>query len=174
MTASTAGTELLWVMTVFFFFFFWPGVELLGCAQIACSESQRCSDRGGRPISWRSRNLRIYSEVLRQEVRNGSLILSHIPGSCDASEAGTKSLPAARLRKLSDGKGLIVVEPGAGSGGPCSVVAVRKLQTAILALTLATAAGQPVEHRDKGSMKLYALMFLVACTASVLSEAESS
>ena len=41
------------------------------------------------------------------------------------------------------GMGLIVVEPGTASRGVGSVVAVRKLQIAILALTLAAAAGQP-------------------------------
>ena len=90
------------------------------------------------------------------------------------ADAGTKSLPAAHLRKLRDGMGLIVVEPGTGSRGVGSVVAVRKFQIAILALTLAAAAGQPDDHRDEASIQLYVLMFFVACTAMACGKPVSS
>ena len=176
MTASTAETELLSVMTGFSFgrALCYLVEDLRGMTPellVQNDNTAAISVVAGDSTNWRSRRLRIRSEVLRQEVRAGSLILSHIPGERNVSDAGTKSLSVARLRKLRDGIGLIVVVPGAGSGGVGSVVAARKLQTAILALTLAAAAGQPHAHRDEGSTELCVLMFLVACTAIALWEA---
>ena len=171
MAASTAEAELLSTMTGFVYGRAQGYIcqELWGSKPsltVQNDNTAAISIVSGDSTNWRSRHLRIRSQVVRQAVRSGQLTLSHVPGEWNVSDAGTKSLPLPRLKVLRDGMGLVSV----------SVItdrsAVRKLQGVVFALTVASATGQRDDSTvsPKGEWELAILMFLTACTAVALWE----
>ena len=171
MAASTAEAELLSTMTGFVYGRAQGYVcqELWGTKALLTVQNDNMatiSIVSGDSTNWRSRHLRIRSHVVRQAVRDGELALSHVPGEWNIADAGTKSLPLPRLKRLREGMGLVSI----------SIVAeksvVRKLQGVVLALTVASATGQPEDGAasPKGEWELLILMFLTACTAVALWE----
>ena len=171
MAASTAEAELLSTMPGFVY----GRAQGYICLELWGSKAQltvqndntaAISIVSGDSTNWRSRHLRIRSEVVRQAVRDGQLSLSHVPGEWNISDAGTKSLPLPRLKMLRDGMGLVSISAAAEK---CTV---RKLQGVVFALTVASAAGRREVSEDpaKGEWELVTLMFLTACTAIALWE----
>ena len=171
MAASTAETELLSTMTGFVYGRAQGYVcrELWGSdAPLTVQNDNTAANSivSGDSTNWRSRHLRIRSHVVRGAVRSGQLSLSHVPGEWNISDAGTKSLPFPRLKRLRDGMGLVSVSLVVEKSE------VRKLQSVVFALTVASAAGQHSDRTEspKGEWELMILMFLTACTAVALWE----
>ena len=144
-----------------------------------------CTDSPG---TWRTRHLRVRAGALREAVREGQLVVSHIAGAYQKADLGTKAFDAVRLFDLMQQWGLVKydVEPAAPADSSeaaasstttssttrtrLEVVWVRALTRVVLALACLSqpAAAKTVRPpREKPDLEvtfpweLYGMVFLL-------------
>ena len=109
---------------------------------------------GGTAVHWRTRHLRIKAKAFLEKYSEGALPAHHVSGEWNASDIGTKALPAARHWKLCNLLGL--------RGRLNERVAIRRVQTkgqeldqclraVLLACCLCTVQGQPQPQPEEAN-----------------------
>ncbi|CAE7721558.1 GIP [Symbiodinium sp. CCMP2592] len=179
--ASTAESELLSLMTGFSFGRAQTYVlqEFMGKVPrlvVLNDNMASISIVNGDSNGWRSRHLRIRAHVLREQAKQGHVVVGHIEGAKNIADAGTKALPYPRLKLLRDGMGLDAVRNvhDARPKGATKVIdpaSAAKIQAVVLTLAAVTAEAQQSPDEPEGhSHELWFLMFLVCCTSIALWE----
>ena len=110
---------------------------------------------------WRTRHLRIRARMFQERNRDGNLPAYHIPGEGNPADLGTKSLPAARQRRLSQ---LVGLQPRALKIGKIqgSGLSFKEcLMAVILACCLRAADAHPGSEGSSGDKVLWAAIILI-------------
>ncbi|CAE7222517.1 TY1B-PL [Symbiodinium sp. KB8] len=179
--ASTAESELLSLMSGFSFGRAQTYVlqEFIGNEPrliVLNDNMASISIVNGDSNGWRSRHLRIRAHVLREQAKEGHVVVGHIEGVKNIADAGTKALPYPRLKLLRDGMGLEASRnahdaPLGGATKAVDPVYAAKIQAVVIALAAVTAEAQQSSDEPEGySVELWILMFLVCCTSIALWE----
>ena len=179
--ASTAESELLSLMTGFSFGRAQTYVlqEFMGKVPrliVLNDNMASISIVNGDSNGWRSRHLRIRAHVLREQAKQGHIIVGHIEGAKNIADAGAKALPYPRLKLLRDGMGLDTNKNArdarpAGATKVVDPISAAKIQAVVLTLAAVTAeAQQLVDESEDHGHELWFLMFLLCCTSIALWE----